>query len=495
MRKVLFFFFIGLLSLAHESLLCAQDIYITSLDSLIERMKEPNLSLYICSQIDLEGKTLQLPLGTTLLFRDGKLYNGTLIGDKTKILPDRSSCLGMILKGAWISPSIDDSWFDEQYLDDNVIMSNINTLQSDEVVNTIHLYRDYMIDIDSMSYSAIVLKSNTALHIHSVIRIKPNSYAKYGIIDITNKHNVSVEGGKVMGDVGKHKYISNTTSEWGMGINIIASQNVSISDLTVSLCTGDGIYLGGYREEKFNVFDNACKSIYINNVICDKNRRQGLSIVHAKDVTIRNCQFSNTGFVEFTNPGHGIDIEPNISNNRNMSVSDISIIGCSFINNKGKDVSTAHYYCSETEGNIKNIIINNSFFDSEITIRSGSFLIDSVFVPKISVYVSKYDMGDIAIENSTIYAGIYLHSSVADQQHPEYTGFLNNFILSNCHFTNRVKNKGKYVLALSGDMNRIRNLEFNNCDFNYNIGNKQLINRNQKGFCVFNNCMFSGKLK
>ena len=486
MRNCILLLLLGSLSVVQ---VLAKDIYVNDLKSLVQNTRESNVTLYICSPIDLEGKVLQLPARTTLHIRNGKLFNGTLLGNKTKLLTDTPSCLGVIISGTWIVPIINDSCFTD--LDDNAIMSNINSLQSDECDNIILLYRDYDVNVDSKSFAAFVLKSNTKLYIHSSVKIKPNNYAKYAIVDITHKQNVSIEGGVIIGDVGKHKYISNSTSEWGMGINVVASQNITISNITISLCSGDGVYLGGFREDNIGVFENACKNIRMSNVICNQNRRQGLSIVHAKDVTISDCQFINTGQVEFTKPGHGIDIEPNISNNRNMSVSDVTISRCKFMNNRRKSLSTAHYFCTDANSNINNIIIKDSYFDGEITIRSGSFRINNITIPKISVYLSTHNLGDIEINNSTISGGIYLHSSVADKNHSKYTGILTNFVLSNCHFTNQSKNKGNYILALSGDMKRIKRLEFINCDFyKSGCGNKEIVNRRLRDFCVFKECEF-----
>lgn len=494
-RKVFLILTLGLLSIMH---IRAQDRCVNSLNSLIDLICEPDLSFCVCSPIDLKGMEIQLPIGATIQIKKGKLFNGTLIGRNTRIVVDSTSCLGVVMKGGWISPTIDDRWFDDNYLDDNEIMSNINHLQSNEVNNSIYLFRNYEVNVDRVTHYAFVLSSNTSFHIHSTIKIKPNDYAKYGIIDISYKENVTVDGGVLIGDVGEHDYIPNSTSEWGMGYNVVTSRNISILNTKVMLCTGDGIYLGGNKEDSFSIYDNASRNIFINNVTCDKNRRQGLSIVHAKDVVIQNCHFINTGQVDFTNPGHGIDIEPNISHDRNMSVSDVSVIGCVFYGNKGKDISTAHYICLGFGGNIRNIKITKSKLNDEITIRSGSFIIDSIDVSRISVYLSINDMGDIEIKNSIIRGGLYLHSSVASDDHPEYTGKLENLVLSNCLFTNQEPNKGKYILALSGDMKRIKKLVFNDCEFvdkGFRLVNNKLINPRQLDACVLNNCIFHSRFK
>lgn len=470
--------------------LYAIDIHVNSLDDFSG--KYPNSTFLINSPINLEGTIVQVPDGSTISIADGYIYNGTIVGCNTKLDLEKNASIGIHLRGSWNVVDITDLWFDDAYLDDDEIMLNINHLQSDDIYNKIHLYRNYFVSIDSLSYKAFVLSSNTSLHIDSTIKIKPNNYAKYGIIDITNRKNVSVEGGQIIGDVGQHKYIANSTSEWGMGINIVASSNVSINNTIISLCTGDGIYLGGFRENNISCFDNACRNITIDNVICDMNRRQGISIVHAKDVYIIKSVFSNTGQVEFINPGHGIDIEPNFSKNRNMSVYDIRLNGCKFYNNMSSDLSTAHYFLVDSVPNIKNIIINNSEFSGGVTIRSGSFYIDRSVLNKIRVDVSSRNLYDIEVQNSTIIGGLYLHSSVSDKNHPEYTGILNSIVFKKCDFTNEAENKGKSILCLSGDMSRVKNLIFDDCKFDDNGGvNRKLLNRERNGAYIFINCSFT----
>ncbi len=476
--------------------LLSKEIFVNSLDVLKENSIIPDISLIISSPIDLKNSSIHLSEGTTIRIADGKLFNGTVFGNSTKLEVARNSCLGVIIRGRWIVPEITDLWFDDNYLDDNAMMSNINHLQSNEVDNSIHLFRNYEVNIDSTSHYAFVLSSNTSLHVHSTIKIKPNNYAKYGIVDITKRNNVSVDGGKIIGDVGKHGYIANSTSEWGMGINIVASQNVAIRNISISRCTGDGIYLGGLRETSISNFDNACKNIVIESVTCDNNRRQGMSIVHAKDVRVSRCVFSNTGQVEFVKPGHGVDIEPNVSKDRNMSVSDIYFMECVFTNNMSSDISTAHYYTTDSEANIKGIFIKNSEFSSDITIRSGSFVIDNSTLTRIRVDISSRDLSDIEVRNSIITGGLYLHSSVRDKDHPEYTGNLNNLVFMGCDFVNKTENKGKSILCLSGDISRVKNFVFDDCKFNDKSKvNKKVLNRERKGAYVFKNCTFKSEAK
>ena len=492
-KSTILLVWVGLLTVAQ---LHAKDIDVSNLNDLINNLNKSNVSYRINSSIDLKGKEIQLPIGSTVNIFKGKLLNGILVGNETILQADSNLSIGVVIRGNWKASVINDLWFDDKYLEDNAIMSNINSLQSDIDKNVIHLYRDYLVDIDSKSYSAFVLRSNTELYIHSSIKIKPNNYAKYGIIDITSKKNVSIQGGLIVGDVGKHVYIENSTSEWGMGINVVASDKVTINDCTISFCTGDGIYLGGYSESNLSVFDNACHDVTINHVICDRNRRQGLSIVHAKDIIVIDCLISNTGQVEHVNPGCGIDIEPNISKNRNMAVSNVQIIGCTFEKNKGQDIATAHYVNESSFPSIKDVFIKNSKMNGDVSIRCSSVLIEKSDFPRVCIIVSDQNIENVVIENCTISRGLYIRSAIKDHDHPQNKGVLKNVTIRRCNFQNIERNNGKAIIALSGDISRIKKMSFIDCYFNdqFKKYNNRMCNRSINGVCLFRNCTYSSHI-
>ena len=75
---------------------------------------------------------------------------------------------------------------------------------------------------------------------------------------------------------------------------------------------GDGFYVG-----RDTATDTIPDSIYLIDSIADGNVRQGLSIVEGKNVVVRGGAYRNT---TGTNPGAGIDIEPNASASANRIV-------------------------------------------------------------------------------------------------------------------------------------------------------------------------------
>jgi hypothetical protein len=91
-------------------------------------------------------------------------------------------------------------------------------------------------------------------------------------------------------------------AEWRTVLELTSCSNVTISGLTLAESGGDGIYLGTSRGSE------PCKNVVIRDVICDRNYRQGISVINAENLLIENCALRNTGG---TSPRAGIDFEPN----------------------------------------------------------------------------------------------------------------------------------------------------------------------------------------
>lgn len=91
-------------------------------------------------------------------------------------------------------------------------------------------------------------------------------------------------------------------AEWRHVLSILSSTNIKVHGLTLAESGGDGIYLGVAQAGVTN------KGIEIKDVICDKNYRQGISVISAEDLLIENTIMRDTGG---TAPQAGIDFEPN----------------------------------------------------------------------------------------------------------------------------------------------------------------------------------------
>lgn len=148
---------------------------------------------------------------------------------------------------------------------------------------------------------SINLPSNVKLHLadNAVLKAQATTKANHEIINITNMDNVEISGGSIIGD---RKVRSGKSGEWGHGIKIMGSSNVNISDISISDCWGDGVYIGSTNKQGF------CQDVSIEKFQINNCRRNGLTIISGKNVTIANGIISNTGG---TDPQAGLCLEPN----------------------------------------------------------------------------------------------------------------------------------------------------------------------------------------
>jgi hypothetical protein len=203
--------------------------------------------------------------------------------------------------------------------DDTLAIQNaINALPSDG--GTVYIPDgNYMINalksLNPKNYTYIKMDSGTQL---SVI---PNSSDGYAVIYIGSQiHDVEVSGGKIYGDRLKHK---GTTGEGGHCIRIHGSTNTTVRDISLINGWGDGITVGPGEIPHGGWVQS--KDIVLSNVICDNNRRNGLSIGNVVGMQVFDCQFLRTNG---TAPQCGIDVEPNNTDSATNFCQDVWIEGC-----------------------------------------------------------------------------------------------------------------------------------------------------------------------
>jgi Endopolygalacturonase len=169
---------------------------------------------------------------------------------------------------------------------------------------------------------SVRLRSNIKLTLASnaTLKAKPTSSGGYNIILIQNVTNISIVGGSIIGERDAHL---GTTGDHGMGIGIYDSSYVTITDISIRNCWGDGIYLGTNTKSGFN------SNIDIERFKCDNNRRIGLTVISAKNLIIKDGVCSNSND---TLPMAGIDLEPNYST---QFLQNILIENLKTINNGG----------------------------------------------------------------------------------------------------------------------------------------------------------------
>ena len=457
--------------------------------------------------VDLGGGIIRMPDGCTLSFqKNGRLVNGRIVGSNTRLRGLRTGSLGVSLSGTWLLSKIEDKVFDSRLLTDTQILDNISAMQSDDTKNTIILRKQmYSVELTENHNNALLLKSNTILTSVSNITVERNDLISYSVIKIGSASNVKIFGGSITGDVGNHSYRKGTSSEWGFGISMGGACNVLICGVSISRCTGDGIYIGGGKGCYIGDYTNASKNITLKNVLTDGNRRQGISITCADGVTMKNCSMTNTGKFELTSPGCGLDIEPN----EGQSIRSVSVSGCEFLNNGTiMDVSVGGYVAEGDRCNIEKISFKNCVFSGKLSVRSGSVVVSNCTMSTLSLHLAKMPKAKVLLEYCSIIggSGVVVRSTgrtIDNENEPIYVfkgctigmdealtpalfstinykgNEVASFVLENCDFTFprsakrfemvQLKNNtcsfsfSKCVIDPKGQMLDLKNIMYSNC--------------------------------
>jgi len=155
---------------------------------------------------------------------------------------------------------------------------------------------------------------------NAVLQAIPNGSENYAVIRMENLADVEIRGGTIIGEREAH---TGTTGQWGMGIDMEGCSGITVSDISIANCWGDGIYIGSTNAQ------NYCEDILIERFDLDNNRRQGISLISGRNVTIRDGIIANT---QGHPPQAGIDLEPN---EFDESMQDILLENLQTINNAG----------------------------------------------------------------------------------------------------------------------------------------------------------------
>ena len=210
--------------------------------------------------------------------------------------------------------------------DTNAFQSAINALPS--TGGTIDVPAGtYMID----AVKAVKLRSNMHLRLASgaLLKAKGNSEKWSNVLSLERVSNVEISGGEIEGERDRHQ---GTTGQWGHGIVLRGASHVTVRDILISKCWGDGICMGcAYPSGSKPSL--RCDDIVISNIASTDNRRQGMSIGQANNVKVYDSEFSYTNGLA---PGCGIDIEPDV--NYPGTATNVRIENCSIHHNQGNGI-------------------------------------------------------------------------------------------------------------------------------------------------------------
>ena len=175
------------------------------------------------------------------------------------------------------------------------------------------------------------IPSNTYFHSKATIRELPNNYKYAGLISIKQQENVTIDGGRYIGDLKKHL---GDVGEWSHGIECRASSNVTIKNVECREFWGDGIdVIDAYDENTVPIYN--CKNIVIEDSKCYYNRRGGIGIEAVINCKVIRCDCRYSGVIRGTLPMSGIGIEA--WNTVNEKIKNIEIVECTMLDNNDCD--------------------------------------------------------------------------------------------------------------------------------------------------------------
>lgn len=490
--EVLFMFLVfGINTLDAKNL--NNKIVVKSSQDLLSNLTQKYTKFEIRCVVDLNGAAIVFPSNCELILASGRIVNGTIRGNKTKLTVRSRHSLGVLLEGSWISPRIEDSYFFN--ISDNCILSNINNLQSKDDYNVIYLNKgEYNIDIKDNNGYAIRLLDHAKLINNSCIQLQGNNHKGYFIVYIADASDVEIKGGIIRGDIGKHSYIHGSTSEWGMGVGIIASSRVKIHDVLISHCTGDGIYIGGYPTSYIGDFSQSSRNIIIKNVIADSNRRQGMSVISVDGLLVEECSFINTGSVEATAPSDGIDIEPNVSDGRNNSIRNVIIRECVFRNNAGYDIQTDLGVTDGEICNYENVIVEKCVADGQSLLGSPSTTIrktkmESVVVRPFEAPVNIYFTKCKIFGRGIIVRDLHPHKQLYINKNKP-ASFI-KLVFDNCRIKHETSGRidSEHLISIECKKNIVNSISVNNsvCILPKSSNKDQLVFNKNKNNIIFKN--------
>ncbi len=203
------------------------------------------------------------------------------------------------------------------------------------------------------AHGGLQMRSGTSLNLQGILQAIPNAQVHSIILRIDGANHVNVFGpGTLVGE--RHGHLAPGPDRNEGNIFILNSNNVTVSGgLTTRDSWSDGIMI---------VNSNG---VTINNVLCDNNSRNGMSIISGQGIRVENCVFSNTNAPDDSKimPQCGIDLEPNFSTE---VLQDIVIAGNQFNKNKG-----AGCWVPEPTPTQTRIYVTNNSFDQHYKDGSG----------------------------------------------------------------------------------------------------------------------------
>ncbi len=208
-------------------------------------------------------------------------------------------------------------------------------------VNSINSANDTII-VDLQSSDWIIQSTNfTALNNKTIIFqngvnlvAKPGAFSNIyaTLMTLYECNNIKIIGYGATFKMQKSEYIAYNNSEHRHCIQLISCNYIDVYGLKLMDSGGDGIIVASYTGIATQRYS---ANIFLKDLWCDNNYRQGISVISVQHLRVENCWFTNT---IGTAPQAGVDIEPNQPFERLI---DIVFEKCRFTGNAGGGILIA----------------------------------------------------------------------------------------------------------------------------------------------------------
>ncbi len=221
----------------------------------------------------------------------------------------------------------------------------------------------------------LFLRSNQEIILEkgAILQAKDDAFHEINtkFLNVKQVENVTIRGYSASIRMNRARYILPPfyRSESRHIIDINGSKNIKIIGLSLTDAGGDGICI------------HYAENVLLKDLKCLRNFRQGLSVVSAKNLTVENCLFAETGGAL---PGTGVNLEPENDNDR---LENIVFRNCRMKNNNGTGFSISAFNLTENAVpfsiKLENCVIDGSWQEgisiSGITWDGPNGIVDIIY--------------------------------------------------------------------------------------------------------------------
>jgi hypothetical protein len=187
---------------------------------------------------------------------------------------------------------------------------------------------------------------NKVFIFHKGVKIKARAGQYAGEFDCLLRFNectnLTFLGYSAEFSMNKAEYLNILISEERHALMLFNCVNITIKGLKIRNSGGDGIYIGGDKGAFGTGARFFCKDVLIEDVVCIDNYRQGMSVLSAENLTVKNCLFTKTSGIL---PQAGVDLEPYLPY---QLMKNITFDHCSFTENAYAGFDVAFQFLNNT---------------------------------------------------------------------------------------------------------------------------------------------------